>query len=188
MKDTLSIALDKLTAWKSNVRKTNAKDGIAELAASIASHGLLQSLVVRKAGNGKYQVLAGRRRFLALQSLVKAGTLRKDQPIACTLADDNIQRPNSASLKTSSGRRCIQPIRERRSHSGDDSSGIGPPGRAAGHPWLPARGSSMTWRHWFRPLLRSSSASIPRMRYLICSGWSQKRRACAISRLRKIQR
>lgn len=48
MTDTLEVALNKLTAWKGNVRKTGAKDGISELAASIATHGLLQSLVVRK--------------------------------------------------------------------------------------------------------------------------------------------
>jgi hypothetical protein len=47
------------------VRKTGAKDGIEELAASIASHGLLQSLVVRKAKGDKYEIIAGRRRFAA---------------------------------------------------------------------------------------------------------------------------
>jgi ParB/Sulfiredoxin domain len=41
---------NRLALWKGNVRKTGANEGIAELAASIASHGLLQSLVVRISG------------------------------------------------------------------------------------------------------------------------------------------
>lgn len=90
MTDTLAIALNKLTAWNGNVRKTGAKDGIDELAASIATHGLLQSLVVRPAKGGKYEVIAGRRRYLALQSLAKAGTLAKDHPVACALASNEI--------------------------------------------------------------------------------------------------
>ena len=34
MTDTLAIALNKLTPWKGNVRKTGAKDGIDELVAN----------------------------------------------------------------------------------------------------------------------------------------------------------
>lgn len=43
-------------------------EGIDELAASISQHGLLQPLVVRKA-NGHFELVAGHRRFLALQQL-----------------------------------------------------------------------------------------------------------------------
>ena len=42
-----AIPLNKLTNSQHNVRKTGVSDGIDELAASIAAHGLLQSLVVR---------------------------------------------------------------------------------------------------------------------------------------------
>jgi ParB family chromosome partitioning protein len=87
-KDT--ITLDRLTAWKGNVRRTGARDGISELAASIEAHGLLQSLVVRKNARGKFEIIAGRRRYLALKSLAKAGKLPKNHPVACTLANDNI--------------------------------------------------------------------------------------------------
>jgi ParB family chromosome partitioning protein len=61
MTDTTTIALNKLLPWAGNVRKTDADKGIGELAASIAAHGLLQSLVVRKDKRGKYAVVAGRR-------------------------------------------------------------------------------------------------------------------------------
>ena len=62
---TDTIPLNKLAAWSGNVRKTGADTGLAELAASIAAHGLLQSLVVRKDKKGKFAVVAGRRRLRA---------------------------------------------------------------------------------------------------------------------------
>jgi len=89
MTDTTTIPLNKLLAWEGNVRKTHADKGIDELAASIAAHGLLQSLVVRKDKRGKYAVVAGRRRLLALQSLVETGTVETDRPIPCTLIADD---------------------------------------------------------------------------------------------------
>ena len=52
LKDTneiASIPLNKLVPWDANVRKTRAEEGLEELIASIAAHGVLQSLVVRKA-------------------------------------------------------------------------------------------------------------------------------------------
>ena len=65
------IPLNKLIAWDGNVRKTGPEKGIDELAASIAAHGLLQSLVVRKHTRGKFAVVAGRRRLRALKSLAE---------------------------------------------------------------------------------------------------------------------
>jgi len=76
MTDTISIPLKKLLAWDGNVRKTDTDKGIDELAASIYAHSLLQSLVVRKDKRSKYAVVAGRRRLLALESLVESGSLR----------------------------------------------------------------------------------------------------------------
>ena len=75
-----TIPLNKLLAWDGNVRKTDPDKAIDELAASIAAHGLLQSLVVRKDKRGKYAVVAGRRRLLALKSLAEAETIEADQP------------------------------------------------------------------------------------------------------------
>ncbi len=64
MTDIITIPLNRLTAWDGNVRRTGAGDGIEELAASIAAHGLLQSLLVKKTKDGRYAVIAGRRRGL----------------------------------------------------------------------------------------------------------------------------
>lgn len=97
MTDTITIPLNKLAPWSGNVRKTGASNGIDELAASIAAHGLLQSLVVREGKRGKYQIIAGQRRFLALRSLVENGTLPNDHPIPCLLAA-NAADPTELSL------------------------------------------------------------------------------------------
>jgi ParB family transcriptional regulator, chromosome partitioning protein len=91
MTDAITIPLNKLVPWDGNVRKTGATDGIDELAASIATHGLLQSLVARKAKGGKYQVIAGRRRYYALKSLADANVIAKDYPVPCTLAERSMQ-------------------------------------------------------------------------------------------------
>ncbi len=90
MTDTTSIALNKLVAWDGNVRKTAGADtALAELAASIAAHGLLQSLVVRKGRRDTYAVVAGGRRLAALQSLAESGRICADYAIPChVIADD----------------------------------------------------------------------------------------------------
>jgi len=84
MTDTTTIPLNRLLAWQGNVRKTDPDKGIDELSASIAAHGLLQSLVVRKDKRGKYAVVAGQRRLLALKSLAESEMIDADKPIPCT--------------------------------------------------------------------------------------------------------
>ena len=83
MTETTQIPLNKLVPWDGNVRKTGVEDGLEELAASIAAHGVLQSLVVRKAQRGKYAVVAGQRRLLALQRLAKAKSVAADHAVPC---------------------------------------------------------------------------------------------------------
>ena len=84
MTDATSIPLNKLTAWDGNVRKTAGADtALAELAASIAAHGLLQSLVVRKDKKGKFSVVAGGRRLQALQQLAESGSIEADSAVPC---------------------------------------------------------------------------------------------------------
>lgn len=97
MTHSLSLTLDRLTLWSGNVRRTDASSGIAELTDSIMAHGLLQSLVVRKAKRGKYEVIAGQRRYLALSQLAKQKRIAADYEISCTLASDELE-PTELSL------------------------------------------------------------------------------------------
>lgn len=85
MTETHNIPLNKLVPWDGNVRKTGASEGIEELSASIAAHGLLQAPIVRKIKGGKYAVVAGQRRLLALNRLVEKGTIAADKAIPCQL-------------------------------------------------------------------------------------------------------
>lgn len=87
MTTQITVPLNKLTAWEGNVRKTGADQGIDELAASIATHGLLQPLVVRKAKRGKFAVIAGGRRLAALQLLADQERIDPDAQVSCTLRD-----------------------------------------------------------------------------------------------------
>ena len=81
-----TIPLNKLVAWDGNVRKTAGADtALAELAASIAAHGLLQGLVVRKARKGTYEVVAGGRRLTALQSLAADGRIDPAFAVRCNI-------------------------------------------------------------------------------------------------------
>src|SRR5689334_17886402 len=57
-----SIPLESIAASQRNPRRK--LHGIDDLAASLASHGLLQPILVRKSG-GAYELIAGHRRFAA---------------------------------------------------------------------------------------------------------------------------
>lgn len=84
------IAFNQFKAWDGNVRRTGADKSIEELAASIRSHGLLQPLVVKASDEGGFAVIAGRRRFLAMQRLVKDGKFKEDALIACTIVENSV--------------------------------------------------------------------------------------------------
>lgn len=88
MTEPTTIPLNRLAPWDGNVRRTGIHDGIDELAASIASHGLLQSLVVRKGKRGKFEIIAGQRRYLALTKLANDRAIAKDFPVPCMVAED----------------------------------------------------------------------------------------------------
>lgn len=94
MTDVIMIPLTKLVESEDNVRRANRKGGVNELASSIRSHGLLQSIVVRETPQGKFAVIAGGRRLRALRMLAKAGDIEKNAPIPCRI----ISGDNAAEL------------------------------------------------------------------------------------------
>jgi ParB family chromosome partitioning protein len=81
----VAIPLSCLFLSPNNVRKVRHADDLPELAALIASQGLLHRLSVTDAGEGRYAVEAGGRRLAACQLLQAQGVYSADQPIDCRL-------------------------------------------------------------------------------------------------------
>ncbi|WP_119419714.1 ParB/RepB/Spo0J family partition protein [Desertibaculum subflavum] len=87
------VPLSKLVPSERNVRRTHREIAIEGLAASIAAHGLLQSLSVRPvldkqgAETGKYAVCGGGRRLAALKLLAKRKEIAKNYPVPCIVSD-----------------------------------------------------------------------------------------------------
>ena len=61
------IPVDQIEANPFNPRTNFEKEALAELSQSIAVHGIIQPLTVRKLGRDKYQLISGERRFRASQ-------------------------------------------------------------------------------------------------------------------------
>lgn len=78
-------------------RKTFEEEPLSELAASIATYGVLQPILVRELPNGKYQIVAGERRWRASKiaglTEIPAIILSGDEKEAAEIAlVENIQR------------------------------------------------------------------------------------------------
>ena len=97
------IPLSRLSLAPENVRKTPPDPRAdAELKASIAALGLLENLVVRphepdEDGGDRYAVVAGGRRFKAMQALVEDEALDADHPVPCQVRTGDAQ-PGEVSL------------------------------------------------------------------------------------------
>ena len=110
---TLTLPLSALTPSGLNPRRRFDESVIAELAVSILEHGLLQNLVVRPhpESEGLWQIVAGERRYRALQSLLESSTIPEDYLIPVTVREvsdfdllllattENIQRQDMTPLE-----------------------------------------------------------------------------------------
>lgn len=78
----LNVGLDKVVASPLQPRKHFQEDQLNELVESIREHGVIQPLIVREV-NGKYELIAGERRFRASSKLKL-----KDVPVIVREASD----------------------------------------------------------------------------------------------------
>lgn len=94
-----TMAIDVLILPEYQPRQYFDSESISQLAESIKVHGILEPLLVRPAGEGKYEVVAGGRRYRAVQLL----SLTEVPVIILNLTDDealeiaileNLQREN----------------------------------------------------------------------------------------------
>ena len=113
LEPTTTLPLSALTPSGLNPRRHFDESVIAELAASILEHGLLQNLVARPHPTevGLWQIVAGERRYRALQHLLESGTIPEDYPVLVTVREvsdlnllllattENIQRQDMTPLE-----------------------------------------------------------------------------------------
>jgi ParB family transcriptional regulator, chromosome partitioning protein len=86
--DLMHIPLTELKIAKTNVRFGVKKADFKDLIPSIKERGILQPLLVRPNGQG-YEIVAGRRRFLAACELEKEGTAIEAVPCAVMAKGDD---------------------------------------------------------------------------------------------------
>jgi len=65
------LPLESIEVSSHQPRREFAEEKLSELAASIQEHGVLQPIVVRELGNGRFQLIAGERRWRACKALGK---------------------------------------------------------------------------------------------------------------------
>ena len=104
------VPLDRLVLSDANVRRVVHEEGLTELAALIASQGLLQRLSVAARPDGCFAVVAGGRRLRAMQMLVAKGSWDASQSVECKLYGD--ARAAEVSLAENSGREAMHPADE----------------------------------------------------------------------------
>ena len=94
---SLSLPISQVESCSSQPRKHFDEASLAELAASIQEHGIIQPLTVRKLASGYYQIIAGERRWRAARlaglSEVPVIVIEADDRKAAELAMiENLQR------------------------------------------------------------------------------------------------
>ncbi len=100
---TLAIPLEKIQPNRQQPRQHFDQESIAELAASITAHGVLQPIVVSRTGDG-FELIAGHRRVLASRVAGKTSipaVIREDAGDRLELAlVENLQRADLNAIET----------------------------------------------------------------------------------------
>lgn len=104
----LSVPLEKLQAGKYQPRSRMDESSLLELAESIKSQGIMQPILVRPVGSGRYEIIAGERRFRAskMAGLAEVPVLVRAVPDESALAMaliENIQREDLNPLEEAQG-------------------------------------------------------------------------------------
>jgi ParB family chromosome partitioning protein len=103
--DILYLDIDRILPGKQQPRKVFHEDSLKELSASIKEKGVLQPIIVSRAGNGTFTLIAGERRWRAatLAGLKKIPALIKNVASEDSLEIaliENIQREDLNPIET----------------------------------------------------------------------------------------
>jgi ParB family transcriptional regulator, chromosome partitioning protein len=103
-----TLQLSQLQAGKYQPRKNMVDASLQELSESIKEQGVMQPLLVRSIASGKYEIIAGERRFRAasMAGLKEVPVLIKeanDQDAAAMALIENMQREDLNALEEASG-------------------------------------------------------------------------------------
>lgn len=106
--ETVFVPLKNLRLSSKNVRSSQTE--IEPLAQSLLTQGVLQNLIVVKAGKGAYEVVAGGRRLSALQQLLKRRKIGADYRVPCITVED--VEASAVSLTENTMREAMHPADE----------------------------------------------------------------------------
>ena len=103
-----TLKLAQLQAGKYQPRKNMADGSLQELAESIKEQGVMQPLLVRPIAAGKYEIIAGERRYRAatMAGLAEVPVLIKqadDQATAAMALIENMQREDLNAIEEANG-------------------------------------------------------------------------------------
>ena len=110
--DCVFLPISKVEAGINQPRKIFDDEALDELAESIAEHGIIQPLTVRKLASGYYQIIAGERRWRAARRAgldkVPVRIVEADDRKAMELAlIENLQRENLNPIEEAEGYRSL---------------------------------------------------------------------------------
>lgn len=108
----IAIRITEIEPNKGQPRKQFDETALAELAASVAQHGVLQPLLVRPLPNGQYQLVAGERRWRAarmagLQEVPAVVREMSEQEAAELALIENLQRQDLNPMEEAQGYRTL---------------------------------------------------------------------------------
>ena len=110
--DCVFLPISKVEPAVKQPRRMFDEQALAELADSIAEHGIIQPLTVRKLASGSYQIIAGERRWRAARlaglTQVPARIIEADDRKAIELAlVENLQREDLNPLEEAEGYKAL---------------------------------------------------------------------------------
>ena len=105
-----TVALKQIIPNRYQPRITFVEDHLEELAESIKEHGVLQPIVVRRKGDGVYELIAGERRF-------RAATLAGLSTIPALVRNSNDEKSLALALVENIQRQNLNPMEEAKAYS-----------------------------------------------------------------------